>query len=564
MSAEHGDFEDIERPSTLRFEGDWIAANEANYALVIARGPDGKWGVDSVLSGRLNGHDDPTFISVGEDFPSCIHPDDRDAFRLALDVFRGDAVTPECRSVRLLTERGATRWYAPRFSRIGDGGHSEDRIKLVLIEVTREVGFTRRTLAALDAAGQMYLHLDRHGVILDGNDRIFHAAGFNRDALIGCEWIGRFVPETDREAARRALEAALLDPANGSIQELASEILGPHGTATPVDWRLMADCDPDSPQCGLILFTSDSVLRHEVEQRERDLLRFPQEDPNPVFRVDRNGDIVLANESTQVFLDLVANAEPSAYTAWQGAIRCAKEALEKTQYEIDLTDRVVLFNIVPVRGRDYVNVYGTDITRQKRALESTRKALHDTIFALSAALEARDPYTAGHEERVAELAVMIGERMELSVERLDWLQMAALAHDVGKIRVPAEILSKPGKINDLEFQLIKTHAEVGASILGRVAFDGPIAEIVHQHHERQDGSGYPRGLSGDEILIEAAIIGIADTVEAMTSHRPYRAGLGLPAARAEIAVGAGTRYPKVAAEVCLSLIDEGAFDRVLA
>jgi PAS domain S-box-containing protein/putative nucleotidyltransferase with HDIG domain len=198
-----------------------------------------------------------------------------------------------------------------------------------------------------------------------------------------------------------------------------------------------------------------------------------------------------------------------------------------------------------------------DISDSKKAAEGISQALTKTVQVLAATLEARDPYTAGHEEQVTDIAVKIAERMGLDAKRIDGLRLAALIHDVGKIQVPAEILSKPSQLNDPELNLIKMHPQTGANLLRNVEFEWPIADIVLQHHERMDGSGYPNGLTGDRILLEARILAVADTLDAMASHRPYRPGLGLKAAAEEIRRGAGKLYDAKVATICLALIDEG-------
>jgi len=173
--------------------------------------------------------------------------------------------------------------------------------------------------------------------------------------------------------------------------------------------------------------------------------------------------------------------------------------------------------------------------------------------------EMRDPYTAGHERRVAEIAVAIGAEMGFDAPRREGLRVAGYLHDVGKISIPAELLSKPGKLSAVEFSLIKSHAEQGFEVLKNVEFPWPVAQVALQHHERVDGSGYPRGLKGEEILLEARIMAVADVMEAMSSHRPYRVGLGIPAALAEIERGRGTAYDADAADACLRLFREKQF-----
>lgn len=190
---------------------------------------------------------------------------------------------------------------------------------------------------------------------------------------------------------------------------------------------------------------------------------------------------------------------------------------------------------------------------QMESLEKFKKTLDGTITALASLAEKRDPYTAGHQLRVARLASAIGKHMGLAPDRVKGLGIAASMHDIGKICVPAELLSKPGRINEHEYGIIKAHPEVGYDILKAIDFPWPLADIALQHHERIDGTGYPKGLRGNEMLLESRIIAVADVVEAISSHRPYRAALGLENALQEIVDKRGVLYDKDVVDACLSL-----------
>jgi putative nucleotidyltransferase with HDIG domain len=179
-----------------------------------------------------------------------------------------------------------------------------------------------------------------------------------------------------------------------------------------------------------------------------------------------------------------------------------------------------------------------------------RRAFEDTIEAMGRIVALRDPYTANHEIRVTRLAVAIAEHAGLAAETIEGVRLAGLVHDVGKVSVPAEILVKPGRLTETEFELVKTHPSAGFEILKTIDFDHPVALAVAQHHERLDGSGYPRGLRDAEILPEARILAVADVVEAMSSHRPYRAALGSRAALEEVRAGAGIRYDEGVVDSC--------------
>jgi putative nucleotidyltransferase with HDIG domain len=195
----------------------------------------------------------------------------------------------------------------------------------------------------------------------------------------------------------------------------------------------------------------------------------------------------------------------------------------------------------------------------KEASEKLRRAMEGTIHAMALTAELRDPYTAGHQQRVAKLACAIAQKMDFSEEQIDGMRVAGSLHDIGKIYVPAEILSKPGYLRKNEMNLIKDHSEVGYDLLKTIEFSWPVAQTVLQHHERIDGSGYPKGISGEEILLEARIIGVADVIEAMSSHRPYRPAFSIEKALLEILRNKGVLYDSNVVDICLKLFAEEQF-----
>ncbi len=198
-----------------------------------------------------------------------------------------------------------------------------------------------------------------------------------------------------------------------------------------------------------------------------------------------------------------------------------------------------------------------DVTERQKANEALKRAFNSVVSVLSDMLNLKDPYTQFHEKNVAKLALEIAERMGLDEFAIESIRVAAMVHDIGKINIPTEILSKPGKLSDIEFEMIKKHPETAYEILRKVDLPWPVADIVYQHHERLDGSGYPRHLKSDEILLEAKIIIVADVIEAMSSHRPYRAALGFEAAIEEIKKNAGVLYDAKIVQICTSILEEG-------
>ena len=196
--------------------------------------------------------------------------------------------------------------------------------------------------------------------------------------------------------------------------------------------------------------------------------------------------------------------------------------------------------------------------RELHAVKKLKQALEAVVSGFTRLVEARDPYTAGHQKRVAQLAEALARKMGLDSEQVEGIRIAALIHDIGKNYVPAQFLNKPGRLSEMEMTVIRFHSLVGYEVLEPLHFDGhPIGEIVLQHHERMNGSGYPHGLSGNEILLEARIIAVADVVEAMSSHRPYRPAIGIEGALQEIAVNRGLLYDPGVVDTCLDLFGPG-------
>ncbi|MGD0782160.1 MAG: HD domain-containing phosphohydrolase, partial [Candidatus Aminicenantales bacterium] len=237
--------------------------------------------------------------------------------------------------------------------------------------------------------------------------------------------------------------------------------------------------------------------------------------------------------------------------------------LYKDGSEFDTEIQASTFDL---HGQIHILAIIRNITERKRAEERLRRSYQElgeafraSIRALSSAIEMRDPYTAGHQERVTRLAVAIAREIGLDENKVEGIRIAGMVHDIGKLSIPAEILSKPTKLSPVEYSLIQSHSQTGSAILENIPFPWPIARIVLQHHERMDGSGYPNKLAGEAILIEARIIAVADVVEAMSSHRPYRPALGPRAALDEIRKGKGSGYDPAVVDACVRIISKGGF-----
>jgi PAS domain S-box-containing protein len=277
---------------------------------------------------------------------------------------------------------------------------------------------------------------------------------------------------------------------------------------------------------------------------------------------------LLTAESVQKMLDAFSNEMPKALAKplpYVHKYALEMEACHKDGYlfwiEVD-------YSILRDKNGKPAFLLGEtrDITERKRAeeklketLKNLRKSIGTTIQVLVSAIESRDPYTAGHQLRVADLACAIATEIGLPQDKIEGIRMAGSIHDIGKLSIPAEILSKPSKLTEIEFSLIKEHSQIGYDMLKDVESPWPLAQIVYQHHERMNGSGYPRNLKGDEILMEARIMAVADVVEANASHRPYRPGLGIEAALAEIEKNKGILYDDTVTDICLKLFREKGY-----
>lgn len=200
-----------------------------------------------------------------------------------------------------------------------------------------------------------------------------------------------------------------------------------------------------------------------------------------------------------------------------------------------------------------------DAIAKERSQRDLRTSLEQTIQLIAETIDQRDPYTAGHQRRVANLCAAIGRKLGLDQERVHGLRLAASIHDLGKIGIPAEILNRPGRLTPIQLSLVQEHAQLGFEMIKNVQFPWPIADMVHQHHERMDGSGYPQGLGGDSILLESRILGVADVVESMATHRPYRPSRGIDAALDEVLLGRGSRYDADVVDACVSLFREDGY-----
>ena len=300
--------------------------------------------------------------------------------------------------------------------------------------------------------------------------------------------------------------------------------------------------------------------------------------PDSIFLHDTAGKCLYTNEAALKLGDITYGTTKDAWQLKNAVMLSAldgvriKEVLanadmtfEAVQMRTDGSTGLVEVHsrVVQIGAKKLVISSARDVTERKKieeellhSSEKLHKAMEGTIQSMALTSEMRDPYTAGHQNRVARLACAIGQEMGLPAAQIEGIRVSGTLHDIGKIYVPAEILSKPGKLRPNEINLLKDHADVGYELLRNIEFPWPVAEIVYQHHERLDGSGYPRGLKGEEIRLEARIMGVADVVEAMASHRPYRPAFSIEKAMLEILQKRGVFYDAQVVDACLRLFND--------
>jgi len=423
------------------------------------------------------------------------------------------------------------------------------------------------------------------GEILEVNEAFSALLGYTR-----AESIGKTTAELSiwTDLADRAEFTRLLAEA-GEVQDLETTLRRKDGTLVSVTDSART-LDFQGEKCVL-------SITHDVTERKRALeeLEFRNAVLSTVQETSKDG-ILVVDEAEHVLsfnrrfvemwhipeeliedgadeplLQFAASQLTDSQPFLQRARHLNEHRRETSQDELVLADgRVFDHYSAPMLGpgeRYFGHVwYFRDITEGKRAeqelvgqKDQIGRTLTSVIDIASNITEMRDPYTAGHQRRVSELAVRISEEMGMSVQQIEENRVAALIHDVGKMSVPAEILVKPGVLSPMEFSLVKSHAEAGYRIIASANMQGRIDEIVYQHHERCDGSGYPRGLSAEQLLPGAKVLMVADVVEAMASHRPYRAALGIDTALAEIERGAGTLYDAEVSKACMTVFRELGF-----
>jgi PAS domain S-box-containing protein/putative nucleotidyltransferase with HDIG domain len=429
----------------------------------------------------------------------------------------------------------------------------------------------------------MYFTVDSEGTVLSVNRLGAEQLGYNAVELVGQPVLNIFYDD-DKDAVQQQLKTCLQHPRelfhwefrkcrkDGSIvwvKEAARAVRRADGSLV-----VFIVCEDITERKKAETELRESEERHRTlfEHAGFAIILFDAETGKRLaFNEIAHESLGYTREEFQEF----SAADITVHMNHEETLKHFRSVIEKGPdlYEMQLVAkngeiRDMLISAVPLRmyGRDLIQMIRVDITDNKRAdkelkvsFEKLRRSLDATVSALASAVELRDPYTAGHQKRVTDLACAIAEEMGLPEERIAGIRMAGLIHDIGKISVPAEILNKPGHLNDIEYSLFKNHPQVGHDVLQTVEFPWPVAQIVLQHHERIDGSGYPQGLSGNDIMLEARVVAVADIVEAMASHRPYRPARGAGDALEEISHNKGILYDPEVVDACLRVFYNKGF-----
>ncbi len=522
---------------------------------------------------------------------SCVHPEDleksRRSFRAAL---RGPGKL--LYDYRFVRKDGGVVWVQDEFSVVRAGKGEGTQIVGALTDITarkaleeslRESEDRFRTVFEQSPLGIAVIDsLD--GRILEANPMYAAIVGRSREQLAAIDWQAITHPDDVRADLDNMAELN-----SGRIPgfNMRKRYLRPDGTAVWVGMTVAPMRQAEGGRRRHLCMVEDITEREKAqrslldeEQKFRGLI---EQSLVGVFMLGE-GRVIYANPRTEEIFGF----GPGELQGRAVAAQVAPEDVPAVEREIGLLfagakpvaqldfrglradGSTILIGaqgrLAQVDGKSQVIGVLQDITEKRGAEETIRgyvRRLEDAVLGTAAAVsqmvELRDPYTAGHERRVGELSAAIAAEMGMDEKAQRGLRVAGAVHDVGKIMVPAEILAKPARLTAVEFELVKQHAQQGYEVLKGVAFPWPVAEVARQHHERLDGSGYPRGLKGDEIIPEARILAVADVVESMSSHRPYRAGLGMEKALAEVEANSGRLYDAAVVAACLRLFREKGY-----
>jgi len=452
--------------------------------------------------------------------------------------------------------------------------------------ITKRLKDARKWLRILfEHAPDPYYLSDLKGIFIDGNKMMEQVTGYKKKELIGKNFLKlRLLPPEQIPKAATLLAKNALGQPTGPDKFIFNR---KDGSKAILEIRTFPVKVKNK---NLVLgIARDITERKKVEEKlrasEEKYRNLVENIPDILVRIDSKGKITYMSKSFESLTkyhrqevegkDIKDLLVPESYKkAMERVRKWMKGAKSLPPYEIKVKSRdgrIIPFelNTSPIieNGKlKAIQVIARDVTERKqmreelqKSLEKLQKSLRSTVYALASLVEIRDLYTANHQKRVTKLSLAIAREMGLSEKIINGLELAAALHDIGKMKVPAEILTKPGKLNGKEYAMIKDHPQIGYDILRKIEFPWPVAEIVLQHHERMDGSGYPNGLLGKDIMLEARILAVADVVEAMSSYRPYRAAKDIKMALEEISRNRGLLYDPDVVDACLRVFIEKRF-----
>jgi PAS domain S-box-containing protein/putative nucleotidyltransferase with HDIG domain len=514
------------------------------------------------------------------------HQDIPRVARLLEVAAQGKKITNE--EFQLIRRDGSSIWVELNTTPTNQNG------KRHIIVFIRDIAERKRTEAALQLEkekAQMYLDnaavimlcIDANGSIGLINKKGCEILGQKEKDILDKNWFDTFIPSTYREETKREW----FDKTNGTAHYFESPVIRKNGELRTVAWRNVRIKDRQGQTIAFLSsgedITKNKETEHALRQIETLYRSMAEQSTEAIYISTREGKYIEVNDAMLKLFgysrDEMLNMNAvDCYVNLDDRIKFQKEIEIKgfvKDYEVKFAKKngTVMYCLLnsTLRIADDGSVLGyqgfiRDITEKKLSEEKLKasrelleKTLDGAVNAIATMAELRDPYTAGHQRRVAKLATAIAQEMGFEKSRCETIRIAATLHDIGKMHIPAEILSKPGRLSVMEMNMIRTHPQVTREILKSLDLPWPICQIVLQHHERMNGTGYPNNLSGENISIEARILAVSDVVEAMASHRPYRPSLGIEKALAEIENNKGSLYDSTVVDICLKLFRENHF-----
>ena len=526
-------------------------------------------------------------------FLDLVHPDDREMVALNYMKRVAGEPVPNNYQFRIIDKEDNTRWLQANAVRLSWEG--KPATLTMLSEVTERVNAEQalrdseeRFRALIEKATDAVAVVDQTGKVLYYSPSLEHVTGYGLDEWLGKPFGAWNIHPDDLASMAVHLEEVLKEPGK-ALEGIRARYQHKDGSWHTMEATVRNLID-DQKVNGIVANFRDITERVKAEESlrgsEERFRGLVETTSDWVWEIDRNSRYTYVSPRVRDILGFepeeLLGHTPFEFMHQREGRRVSKilrrfsaehlpfSLLENTCTHKDGHSVVLETSAVPIIGSDgsFLGYRGIDrdITERKkveqelqRSLKRLEKTMESTIEAITTTIETRDPYTTGHQMRVTDLACAIAKIMEVPPTQIEGIRVAGLLHDIGKIAIPTEILSKPGKLNEVEYEMIKTHAKVGYNILKKIEFPWPVARTVLQHHERWNGSGYPHGIRSEDILLEARILAVADVMEAMSSHRPYRPSIGADKALDEISKNRGILYDPAVADACITAFTQAGF-----